>query len=183
MSEMERLSTGLHLEKISQQELLKSHQKIDINDENRILFFRHFVDAIVRVAYLKYGGATNLTKSLETVLMKIENGIDVRKKFRYQVEEEKVLVKARAATASLKTRIELVFKKSPCKKQSLLFDAFDYTMAVQDIIELFENCEIIQSQAERDAILHAAERTFDPETLAIPIEGIKEKPLILPDEN
>ncbi len=46
-------------------------------------------------------------------------------------------------------------------------------MAVNDIVELFEKCELIHSNvAERDAILHAAERTYDPELLAIQIEGI-----------
>jgi len=88
MSEMERLGSGLHLEKISQDEMFIQQQRIDVNDENRILLFRHFVDGIVRVAYLKYGGTTNLTKNLEQVLIKIDSGIEVKKKYRYQVEEE-----------------------------------------------------------------------------------------------
>jgi len=34
--------------------------------------------------------------------------------------------------------LEKVFRNNPSKQQSILFDTFDYTMTVQDIVELFE---------------------------------------------
>lgn len=63
-------------------------QKIDIHDENRILLFRHFADAFVRIAFLKYGGAPDFAKKVEKVLVKIKNSLENRKKPKLQVEEE-----------------------------------------------------------------------------------------------
>jgi len=52
------------------------------------LLFRHFVDAFVRVAYLKYGGAPNFAKKVEQVILKVQSGMETKKKPKYQVEEE-----------------------------------------------------------------------------------------------
>ena len=78
--ESDRTASNMMLEDIPEEDLLYSDHKIDVHDENRILFFRHFVDALVRVAYLKYGGAPKFAKNVEKVLAKIRNCIENRKK-------------------------------------------------------------------------------------------------------
>ena len=80
--------TGIRLEHIPEDELLFSDVKVDLHDENRGLLFRHFVDALVRVAYLKYGGAPNFAKKVEKVLLKVQENLEPKKKLKAQIEEE-----------------------------------------------------------------------------------------------
>lgn len=71
--------------------LLTKHQ-IDVHDETRILLFRHFVDALVRVAYLKYGGSKNFAKNVEKVFVnRIINTFETKKRRSISTEEEVAL--------------------------------------------------------------------------------------------
>jgi len=65
-----------------------TEKKMDVHDENRVLLFRHFVDALVRVAYLKYGGPPAFYKNVEKVLVKIRNSFNTKKKNKQGVEDE-----------------------------------------------------------------------------------------------
>ena len=88
MSEAEKENIEFEIHPIPEEELFHIDKKNDIHDENKILFFRHFVDGLVRVAYLKYGGFPNFAKKVEEVLITIQNSQEKRKKPKYQIEEE-----------------------------------------------------------------------------------------------
>lgn len=63
--------------------------KIDVHDECRILLFRHFVDALVRVAYIKYGGTKNFAKNVEKVFVnRIINTFENKRKRSITQEED-----------------------------------------------------------------------------------------------
>ena len=68
--------------------LLSSH-KINVHDDTRILLFRHFVDALVRVAYLKYGGSKNFSRNVERVFVnRIISFFEGKRKRALSQEEE-----------------------------------------------------------------------------------------------
>jgi len=80
LSESERENINIDIDSVSEEELFQIDNKTDVHDENKILFFRHFVDGLVRVAYLKYGGFPDFAKKIEEVLLKIQNAQEKRKK-------------------------------------------------------------------------------------------------------
>jgi len=167
---------GLELEAIQEEELFVSDTKLDVHDENRVIFFRHFVDGLVRVAYLKYGGFPNFAKKIEQVLNKIKSSLENKKKPKSQVEEEHILVRVRGMTEQLKDRLKEIFHSFPTKEQLLLFNSLDYTMTVKNIVDIFEECGIIKEAEDQEAVLHFAERTYDPEDcFSPPTDPIKDK--------
>mgnify|MGYP000877970397 FL=1 len=68
--------------------LLTDHQ-INVHDEKRILLFRHFVDALVRVAYIKYGGSRSFVKNVEKLFVnRIISSFEGKRKRSISQEEE-----------------------------------------------------------------------------------------------
>lgn len=41
----------------------------DIHDPKRCVLFRHFIELIVRLSYLKYGNLTDLHRAIERVIL------------------------------------------------------------------------------------------------------------------
>lgn len=184
LPEYEKANTEIELEDIPEEELFVSDTKLDIHDENRVIFFRHFVDGLVRVAYLKYGGFPNFAKKIEQVLNKIKLSLENKKKPKSQVEEEHLLVRVRGLTENLRDRLKAIFHSFPTKEQLLLFNSLDFTMTIKSILDIFEGCGIIREAEDKEAVLHFAERTYDLDDCFIPpVDAMKDKSPVRSDAN
>jgi len=150
---------------------------IDAHDENRVILFRHFADALVRVAYLKYGGSKELHHNLEKVLSKkIQQNIENKRKLKgSQLEDEQVLYKIKPMFEKYRPQLKEWFKKFPNKSQTFLFDYFDYTVSVKGLLELLTKAKLIQTGEDRVLFLRVAERYYDTEETYDFVGLLKEK--------
>lgn len=48
---------------------LERNERIDIHAGERVVLYRHFIELIVRVSFLKYGDISNLHRSVEKLIV------------------------------------------------------------------------------------------------------------------
>jgi hypothetical protein len=109
-----------------------TESRFDIHDENRILLYRQFVDALIRVAYLRYGGGSNFGESLEKVFLKIKNFLNTKqKKTKHAQDDDVVIQKLKIIPETANSRFQTVFDALCYSNQSNHFDTIDRTVTVQ----------------------------------------------------
>ena len=126
----------------------------EVNDEERILLFRHIVDALVRMAYLKQGCTTNdLHKTLEYIITEKLNPLfDITKKkskSTISADEEvnlfiiipnhilqMVLSKYRGTYEPYFADLKAIFNHNLSKKQSKYHDQIDSSIMCSSFIKI-----------------------------------------------
>jgi hypothetical protein len=119
----------------------------EVHDDKRVVFFRQFVDSIVRMAYLKYevSNMSDLPKYLERLLVqRIVPFFEGKKKAMSHAsnDDEMILNKYLPLVARHSEALKRLFLQACINRQTEQYGMKDYTLSFKSLIDLLSVCAI-----------------------------------------
>jgi len=148
-------------------------KNIEMHDPKRVMLFRHFTDALVRVGYLKYGRKIeNLSVRLEdmfqTIIRRMFDQTNTtstsknRMKYMDFIELQiKLMIQMQDVFVAAHKHLIEIFCRHLVKPQTRNFESVDLTIECRDVIKLFQNCGIVDNMDKLTMLYRVLERHHD----------------------
>lgn len=140
---------------------------VNLHAADRVILFRHFVELIVRVSFLKYGDILNLHRSLEKFLVnkitpifepkKIASG----KSMTHIEDTEAGAQKKYFLIQHYKDIFVAVFNLLSKDNKNERFGMTDRTCKFKDVLKFLQECELIVTDVDKKAFIVNFEKSFD----------------------
>ena len=144
-----------------------------MHDPHRVMLFRHFTDALVRVGYLKYGRKIeNLSQQLEemflTIIRRMFDQTNTtstsknRMKYMDFIELQiKLMIQMQDVFTAKHSLLIEIFCRYLVKPQTRDFESVDLTIECRDVIKLFQDSGIVDNPDKLSMLYRVLERHHD----------------------
>ena len=143
-------------------------EESQVHDGTRILLYRHFVEALTRVAWLRADDPQDLYRVLEKIIVtKLQPIFELKKKKTKDSSKLDLSHNYSSLFEEFRKEVYVIFRKGLAKRQSGLYGVKDETILVKTLHGFLKNCGLIMNDEDKYMFLQLVEKYNDPdETLS-----------------
>ncbi|KAL4464624.1 hypothetical protein ABPG74_011185 [Tetrahymena malaccensis] len=158
---------GEQEEKSAQDESQLYLYLVDVHDSKRAILYRHFVELIVRMSYLKYGDIQNVHRSLEKFIQSkiapiFESKKLPSKSFNNLEDTDSGAQKKKVLVETYQDLFKNIYNSLAQDNKNPKYGMIDKTIKFKDILKYLQDCELVQNDQEKKLLMQIFEKTFDP---------------------
>ena len=137
-----------------------------VHDGSRIMLYRHFIEALTRMAWLRCEDPKEFHRTLEKMIVsKLQPIFELKKR---KTKDSSTFEASHNNNYSevfeqCRTDVREIFKKELTKRQSGTYFTIDDTILVKTMFHLLSSAGIIQNDEDKWLFLQYVEKSHDPE--------------------